>query len=223
MTGSAKRWTVENRSRSKVRPPTVRRLADPRAESPTSSGAYVALLRGINVGGKNLLPMRDLVALFHDAGCADAKAYIQSGNVVFRAPHEVAARLPAALRKAVAGRFGFQVPVIVRTAEELQRVARGNPFLEGGAGLETLHVAFLADLPSAEKVGALDPKRSPPDELVVHGREIYLHCPNGLGRTKLTNQYFDSKLATTSTVRNWRTVLKLIELIELTGVSSGGR
>jgi uncharacterized protein (DUF1697 family) len=89
---------------------------------------------------------------------------------------------------------------------------RGNPFLEAGADIGTLHVAILADAPAAAKVKALDPDRSPPDAFAVRGREIYLQCPNGYGRTKLTNAYFDSKLATTSTVRNWRTVLKLVEL-----------
>jgi uncharacterized protein (DUF1697 family) len=174
--------------------------------------AHVALLRGINVGGKNLLPMKDLVALFRAAGCTDVASYIQSGNVIFRAAPALAGRVATLVTKAVADRFRFHVPVVVRTAEDIRHVSEGNPLLRAGADPEKLHVAFLADLPTAAQVAGLDLDRSPPDRFEVRGREIYLHCPNGMARTKLTNQYFDSKLATTSTVRNWRTVLKLCEL-----------
>ena len=181
----------------------------------SSDGAYVALLRGINVAGKNMLPMKDLVAVCSKAGCSDVKSYIQSGNLVFRAKSALAPRLPQLIEKAIADRFGARVPVVVRSAEELRRVAKGNPFLRAGADVGTLHVAFLSAPPSAASVAALDPNRSPPDQFTVRGREIYLQCPNGLGRTKLTNQYFDSKLEITCTVRNWRTVLKLLELAGL--------
>jgi len=177
-----------------------------------SERTYVALLRGVNVGGKNRLPMRDLVSLLEDAGCCDVQTYIQSGNVICCAQVGLASRLPALIEGAVAERWGFHVPVVVRTRDELRAVAEGNPFLETGVDVERLHVVFLADAPSPAHVAALDPDRSPPDRFVVHGHEIYLHCPNGVARTKLTNQYFDSKLATTSTMRNWRTVLKLLEL-----------
>jgi uncharacterized protein (DUF1697 family) len=175
---------------------------------------YVALLRGVNVGGKNRLPMKGLAAMFAEAGCTDVVTYIQSGNVVFRATEACAARLPAAISKAVADRLGFRAPVVMRTAGELRAVARGNPFLRGGtsAEAESLQVMFLANRPSSAGVAALDPERSPPDEFQVKGREIYLRCPNGVGRSRLTNEYFDSKLATTSTMRNWRTVLKLVEM-----------
>jgi uncharacterized protein (DUF1697 family) len=176
--------------------------------------AYVALLRGVNVGGKNKLPMKDLAAMFGEAGCTDVVTYIQSGNVVFRATEACAARIPAAIAKAVADRLGFRAPVVMRTAGELHGIVRCNPFLRDGASaeVELLHVMFLADRPSPARVATLDPKRSPPDEFEVRGREIYLRCPNGVGRTKLSNSYFDAKLATTSTMRNWRTVVKLVEM-----------
>ena len=173
---------------------------------------YVALLRGVNLGGRNKLPMKDLAGMFARAGCTDVVTYIQSGNVVFRATEACAARVPSAIAKAVADRLGFRAPVVMRTAGELRGVARGNPFLRAGAEAESLHVMFLADRPSPARVATLDPKRSPTDEFEVVGREIYLRCPNGVGRTKLTNAYFDAKLATTSTMRNWRTVLKLVEM-----------
>ena len=84
--------------------------------------------------------------------------------------------------------------------------------MAAGAETDRLHVVFLADAPDAEHVEALDPNRSSPDEFAVRGREIYLHCPNGLARSKLTNSYFDSRLSTISTMRNWKTVRKLLEL-----------
>ena len=173
---------------------------------------HVALLRGINLGGKNRLPMKDLAAMFTDAGCGSVSTYIQSGNVVFEAPAALARLLPSLIEKSIADRFGYQVPVVTRTGSELRRIVRGNPFLRSGADPGTLHVAFLADAPAAARVKALDAGRSAPDAFAVRGREIFLHCPNGFARTRLTNAYFDSKLGTTSTVRNWNTVVTLLDL-----------
>jgi uncharacterized protein (DUF1697 family) len=174
---------------------------------------YVALLRGINVGGKNTLPMKDLAAMFSAAGCEDVLTYIQSGNVVFNARPAVAAKVPAAVASAILARSGYRVPVVTRSADEVRGVAAKNPFL-AGHDPATLHVAFLADKPKAAAVASLDAGRSPPDELIVRGREIYLRLPNGVAPSKLTNAYFDSALGTTSTMRNWRTVLKLLELVD---------
>jgi uncharacterized protein (DUF1697 family) len=101
---------------------------------------------------------------------------------------------------------------VIRTAAEIDGVVRGNPFLKAGADPKTLHVGFLRDRPSKSQVAALDPDRSPPDEFVVRGGEIYLRLPNGVARSKLTSQYFDSRLKTIITARNWRTVLKLQEM-----------
>jgi uncharacterized protein (DUF1697 family) len=178
----------------------------------SAAGLHVALLRGINVGGKNKLPMRELVALFEDAGCADVTTYIQSGNVVFCAAPRTAAKLTEQLRARIRERFGLEVPVVLRDAAELASAARANPFLARGDEPDRLHVMFLADAPSKAAVAALDPQRSPSDEFVVKGREVYLSLPNGVARSKLTNAWFDAKLGTVSTLRNWRTVLKLVEM-----------
>ncbi len=172
----------------------------------------MALLRGINVGGKNKLPMKDLAGLFREAGCADVRTYIQSGNVLFSAATDPATKILPLIEKRIADRFGIRVPLVMRTAEEIERVTRTNPFLRG-EDTSALHVAFLASRPTQQQVDSLDPSRSPPDAFVVQGREIYLHCPNGIARTKLTNAWFDSRLATTSTLRNWKTVLALLELV----------
>ena len=178
-------------------------------------GTFVALLRGINVGGKNMLPMKDLVAMFERAGCGRVRHYIQSGNVVFDAPAPLAAKISSLVTADIAKRAGLRVPLVVRTSAELAKVARTNPFLVDSAeghDPKTLHVLFLADAPEKKHAAALDPARSPPDRFTVRGREIFLSCPNGAGGTKLTNAYFDGALRTTSTGRNWRTVLTLAEM-----------
>jgi uncharacterized protein (DUF1697 family) len=174
-----------------------------------SAGVHVALFRGINVGGKNKLPMRDLSAFFADAGATDVRTYIQSGNVVFRASNTVLKRLSSAVADRIEERFGHRPPIVLRSAAELCSVLDRNPFLERGADPKALHVAFLDLLPSDERIASLDPERSPGDAFAVRGREIYLYLPNGAGRSKLTNAYFDSRLKAISTARNWRTVQEL--------------
>jgi uncharacterized protein (DUF1697 family) len=175
-----------------------------------ASSRYVALLRGINVGGKNMLPMKDLAAMFVGAGCGDVATYIQSGNVVFSAVDKVVAGLGGRIAKQVEERFGMRVPIVLRSAAEIGAVIRSNPFLKAG---EMLHVCFPADQPGKDLVAGLDAGRSAPDVFAVVGREIYMQLANGVSGTKLTNAYFDSKLKTVSTIRNWRTVLKLNEML----------
>jgi uncharacterized protein (DUF1697 family) len=182
----------------------------PRATKPVEK--HVALLRGINVGGKNSLPMKDLAAMFGQAGCADVATYIQSGNVVFSAPAPLIERLPALIAAQIKKKLKLEVPVLLRSHSELSTVAGRNPFLTPGQDTERLMVMFLASPPTASAIASLDPARSPPDEFAVRRREIYLRCPNGYGKSKLSNAYFDAKLGTTSTGRNWRTVLTLLEM-----------
>lgn len=174
---------------------------------------YLALLRGVNVGGKNKIAMKDLAAIFAEAGCHAPRTYIQSGNVIFEADGATALLVPAAVSAAIAARFGFQSPVVVRTAARIDDVVRDMPFPVDGVDGTTLHVSFLAASPSTERVAALDPQRFAPDVFVVRGDAVYLQLPHGMARTKLTTAYFDRALATISTVRNWRTVTALHALM----------
>jgi len=187
---------------------------------PTSASAHVALLRGVNVGGKNLLPMKDLAALFEAAGCGRVSTYIQSGNVIFVADAGTAKSAAARVSDAIERRFRLRIPVVIRSVGELRAVVRANPFIAAGIDPGAAYVAFLAGAPDAASMAALDPRRSHPDAFEVRDREVYMHLPTGAGKTKLTTAYFDAKLRTVSTVRNWRTTLKLLELAE--AVADGG-
>ncbi len=173
---------------------------------------HVALLRGVNVGGKNRLPMKDLAEMFRAEGCTDVRTYIQSGNVVFRAALALAGKVPALVSAAIGARFGFSPVLVTRSAADLEEAAGNNPFLARGEDPDCLHVGFLLDKPSAEGLTKLDPARNPPEEFAVRGREVYLFCPKGVADSKLTAQYFDSRLKTTLTARNWRTVLQLVDM-----------
>ncbi len=172
----------------------------------------VALLRGINLGAKNKVAMPALRALVESLGHEDVETYIQSGNVVFSAPSGTPADLAAGLEAAITAEFGFPVPVVVRTAKDMQRVAGANPFLAAGADPSTLHVVFLGSAPTRAAVAKLDPDRSPGDEFAAAGAEAYLHCPNGFGRSKLGVDYFERVLGGPATIRNWKTVTRLVEL-----------
>ena len=156
--------------------------------------------------------MADLRDIFGDAGCAAVQTYIQSGNVVFEAAPDLAERLPEIMTPVIRRRFGFETAIVVRSGEELRQVAASNPFDTSGDP-RLLHVAFLEDDPSAEAVSRLDPERSPPDAFAVRGRNVYLNYPNGVARSKLTNEYLATQLQTASTMRNWRTVLTLLEMV----------
>ena len=166
---------------------------------------YAALVRGINVGGRSKVSMPDLRAVFEALGYEDVATYIQSGNVVFSGGKVDV----AAIERRLADDVGVEASVLVRTAAELAAVASGNPFVKRKLDPATLHVTFLAKVPRG---ATLDVPDGEPDELTVVGREVYLHCPNGYGRTKVNNAYIEKKLGLAATTRNWRSVLKLAEM-----------
>lgn len=170
----------------------------------------VLLLRGINVGGKNKLPMADLVERVEAAGGTDVRTYIQSGNVVFRARAPKA--VGAAVQADLTDRFGHEMPVVTTTAQALAKAIEAFPFVDADEKLR--QVGFLSARPSAARIAALDPQRSPGDHFAVVGAHIYLWCPGGMARTKLTNAWFDRQLGVVSTFRNWKTTMKLAEMAQ---------
>lgn len=174
---------------------------------------YVALLRGINVGGKHIVPMKMLAEMFASAGCDQVRTFIQSGNVVFAASPAVTQKIAQHIGDEIRKRLGHDAPVVVRSAEQFAQVIKNNPFSTRKDYSNFSHVLFCAGKLSPGNVNLLDPQRSPGDEIVCRGQEIYLWLPNGAGKTKLTNAYFDAKLKTICTQRNWRTVVKLGEML----------
>ena len=173
---------------------------------------YVALLRGINVGGRNRLPMDELARSFEQAGCVSVRTYIQSGNVVFVAAPSTALKARESVAAAVSARMGTGIPIVLRSVADLARVVEENPFLAESQDPRTLHVGFLSERPSPNRAASLDPDRSPPDEFVASGKEIYLRLPNGMSGTRFTASYVERVLGTAATFRNWRTVVNLLNM-----------
>ena len=169
---------------------------------------YAALLRGINLGARNKVAMADLRKLMAEVRAEEVQTYVQSGNVVFRSSVRGAPKLERAIEERIRSDLRLDIAVLVRSASELAALVDGDPFGDP----EKTHVTFLAEKPAAARVSALDPDRSPPDEFRVIGREVYLRCPNGYGRSKLSNAYFEKQLDVAATTRNWRTVTKLAGL-----------
>lgn len=177
-----------------------------------ASNRHVALLRGINVGGKHRLPMATLRELFVATGASEVETYIQSGNVVYTATSKLARTLPEQVRAALTQTFGFDVPIVSRSAAQLREVAAEHPFVDRVPDQKLLMVAFLDREPDAAKVAALDTNRSPGDLMEVRGQHVYLGFPNGSGRSKLDANWLDRSLGAVGTWRNWRTVHALLEL-----------
>ncbi len=167
---------------------------------------YVGLLRGVNVGGNNPVSMPELRAVLASLGHSDVSTYIQSGNVIFTSDDEVSAE---SLEAAISTTFGIEIAVMLRTPAELEKVLEANPF--AGADTSSIHVGFMKDEPPPSAVAALDPQRFEPDRFVIKGTELYVHLPSGLGRSKLL-PYLTRQLKTPTTVRSWKTVVKLVEL-----------
>ncbi len=170
----------------------------------------VALLRGINLGPHKRIAMPALREIVESLGHTEVETYLQSGNVVFRpkprAPKDLAASLTAAIAEAT----GLDVPVVVRTGEELGKVVAANPYTVDDP--TRVVVAFVANEIDLGDLALGDLSEYLPDELTLHGRELYLSLPNGQGRSKLMEALTKRRLPTTLTVRNWRTVAALAEM-----------
>ena len=176
-------------------------------------GIYVALLRGINVGGHKIVKMEKLRASFEKLGFEDVKTYVQSGNVVFKAAAKSAVDLVRKIEGMMEREFGFEVTVMVRGAEELNRAIQNNPFSgEKGLDFSRLGVVFLSEEPEEPGVKAAEKIAVKPERLHHEGSEIFIYCPNGFGKSKLTNTTLEKMLGVRATTRNWNTVNKLHEM-----------
>jgi uncharacterized protein (DUF1697 family) len=171
---------------------------------------YVALLRGINVSGHNIIKMERLRAVFEDLGFAHVQTYVQSGNVVFAAD-EPPAGLAAKIERKILDEFGFEVPVLTKSAKELKDIVQRNPLAKDPAiDQAKLHVTFLSDDPPRNALDTLKPLAVGAERVRIVDRAAYLFCPNGYGNTKLTNTAIEKRLSCRATTRNWTTTNKLL-------------
>jgi uncharacterized protein (DUF1697 family) len=174
---------------------------------------YVALLRGINLGGHKIVKMDQLRKMFEEMGFAEVKTYIQSGNVVFNAPARDPVSLAKKIEEKIVRQFGFPVPVLVKTAAELGEVIRNNPLVkEKDVDVSKLHVTFLASIPEKSVLKMLDGIDAAKDRFCCLGQAVYLYCPNGYHATKFGNNVLEKMLKVGTTTRNWRTVNQLYQM-----------
>jgi uncharacterized protein (DUF1697 family) len=176
---------------------------------------YIALLRGVNVSGHRMIKMSALRDLFVSLGFSDVESYIQSGNVVYRSVSRNTDGMESLIEKSIQKTFGFPVTVVVRSSAALGKVIKTNPFA-GRKGLDTtrLGVMFLKSAPAAAAVKALaSAPRKTSDEYHIAGDAVYLHCPNGFGKTDLTIAFFEKKLNIEGTARNWNSVNALFTML----------
>lgn len=173
----------------------------------------IAMLRGVNVGGNNLIKMEALRALCESLKCTDVATYVQSGNVVFRTAAKDIEKLRTKLESTIASTCGFAAPVVFRTVEDLQRIVSGNPFQQQA---ETepgkVHVTFLYHDPGDTRRAAVRAMAFAPEEVRIEGREVYLYYPLGAGQSKLRWGPIERALGTAGTSRNWNTVVKLLAM-----------
>ncbi|WKD84833.1 hypothetical protein KCTC32516_00167 [Polaribacter huanghezhanensis] len=167
---------------------------------------YIVLLRGINVSGKNKLPMSELRVLLNKLKFQNVKTYIQSGNIILDAD-EIKSNVCQKIKEGIASKFGYDVPVLARTIDEWEKAIANNPYPTENHKI--LGFAFLSDIP---KEKTFEVNATNDDVYTIIDDVAYIYCPSGMGNTKLTNNLFEKKLKVTATSRNLRTTLKLLEL-----------
>jgi uncharacterized protein (DUF1697 family) len=171
---------------------------------------YIALLRGINVSGQKIIRMEALRKTFESLGFGNVATYLQSGNVIFTCDSEYTGLEEKISRKIVED-FGFDVPVIVLSAEKFTEIAGNNPFTRNpDLDPAFFHVTFLAQTPRTIDIPAITSRGAPGELIELKGNVVYLYCPGGYGITKLSNTFLESRLGVKSTTRNWKTVLNLV-------------
>jgi uncharacterized protein (DUF1697 family) len=188
--------------------------AKPRAQG---LNTYIALFRGINVGGKNLLPMKELVPVLEAIGLSNVRTYIQSGNVVFQCEASEKKPLAAAIMAALGRSHGFTPEVLILTLEDVRNAVAFNPFPEGTSDPKTLHLFFLSTAPRDPGIARLEAVRTDSERFRLIGSVFYLHAPDGVGRSRLARM-IERALGVPATARNWRSVSRIIEMAADPGV-----
>ncbi len=173
---------------------------------------YISMLRGINVSGQKKIKMKELHALYVSLGFKNVHTYIQSGNVVFESEEENVTTVAEKIEHKISETYGFQVAAFLRSPDDMQRVLENNPFLTENVDTKALYVTFLSGKPDPGSLKNLETVNDEPDEFSVRDREVYVYCPGGYGKTKLSNTFFEKKLSVLATTRNWKTVNTLVDM-----------
>ncbi len=173
---------------------------------------YIVLLRGINVGGKNKLPMVDLRELLSENGYQNVSTYIQSGNIILSSSNSID-YINNDIKNLIKNAFNYTTPVVTLTTDELTRCYNNNPFLTTENDSKFLHVTFIKHPPTKQTITTLNIHTQENESYQIIDKFIYLHTPDGFAKTKFTNIQFEKKLQTEATTRNWRTVSKLVSLV----------
>jgi len=173
---------------------------------------YIALFRGINVGGTNKLTMNELVGILEELGCQKVKTYIQSGNVVFKSNENDASRLSKSISNKIEKYFGFAPFILLLRPEEFEKILENNPFPKAENDPKTLHVGFLGSIPKEPNLIKLKSLRKENERFRLIGKAFYLYAPDGIGRSKLAANT-EKLLGVSMTDRNWRTVNKIMEMV----------
>ena len=171
----------------------------------------IAILRGINVGGKRKILMTDLKSLCEKLGLKNVKTYIQSGNLIFNSDRKNS-DIENDLEKAITQKFGFDVLVIVRTEKELEISISNNPFFNNNADINQLHLTFLKEKPKKCNFEKTLTNNYESDKFKIDDKDVFILCTGKYHESKLTNNFFEKQLKVGATTRNWKTVLKLSEL-----------
>lgn len=170
---------------------------------------FISLLRGINVSGQKKVPMQQLKELYEKLGFTSVQTYIQSGNVIFSSNERDAAKLQVKIESAIKKEFGFDVLVFVRTSADLEKIVKNNPFTQQET--ESLYITLLSQVP-VEIPADLDKFKAPNDKYKIINDVIYFYCPEGYGKTKLSNNLFEKKLKLNATTRNYNTINALLKI-----------
>ena len=180
---------------------------------------YIALFRGINIGGHHLLPMKELTAMLQDMGASEIETYIQSGNAVFRSRERNAASLAGRITAEIGKRHGFEPHVLIIEPQTLARVVADNPFTDALGEPDTLHVGFLATTPRNPDWAKLALLKKDSERCHLGDGVFYMHLPEGAGRSKLAAGA-EKALGVPMTGRNWNTVCRLVEMAQMNGPGS---
>jgi uncharacterized protein (DUF1697 family) len=172
---------------------------------------YIALFRGINVGGRNRLPMRELVQALEGLGLQRIETYIQSGNVVFQSDETITVDLADRMGATIHEWYGFTPQVFVLELGELESAMASNPFRQAESEPKTLHLYFLASVPQNPDLAALESIKGNGERFALVGKVFYLHAPGGIGRSRLAARV-ERALGVAVTARNWRSVCKIVDI-----------